>query len=356
MKIFYGVQGTGNGHISRARAMAKALSRFPDIQVDWLFSGRPPEDYFEMEPFHGFECRRGLTFHIESGRVRPLKTLLGARPLKLLSDARALKLSCYDLVITDYEPITARAARHCSVRCIGIGHQYAFWHALPKLGINPITRKLLQAFAPVQIPIGLHWHPFNRLILPPIVEPNHIRCDRNRENKILVYLPFENQQKLKHLFKQFPDYQFYLYAPGLSCRDGANIHTRPPSRTGFQRDLANCAWVICNAGFELISEALQLGKRIMAKPLQGQAEQLSNAAALKQLGYARITKQLDRNSLYNWLDTTPNPTRQQYPDVAEALAAWIYGDCSEDLAELSDRLWSKLGEQRAPQITAGSPA
>ncbi|MEZ9793074.1 glycosyltransferase family protein, partial [Vibrio splendidus] len=39
MKILYGVQGTGNGHIARARAMAVAF-RQQNIDVDFLFSGR----------------------------------------------------------------------------------------------------------------------------------------------------------------------------------------------------------------------------------------------------------------------------------------------------------------------------
>lgn len=38
MRILYGVQGTGNGHLSRARVMAKALMK-QDIEVDFLFRG-----------------------------------------------------------------------------------------------------------------------------------------------------------------------------------------------------------------------------------------------------------------------------------------------------------------------------
>lgn len=52
MRILYGVQGTGNGHLSRARVMAKALVEH-NIQVDFLFPGRKPEDFFDMECFWG---------------------------------------------------------------------------------------------------------------------------------------------------------------------------------------------------------------------------------------------------------------------------------------------------------------
>ena len=39
MKLFYGVQGTGNGHITRAREMAKALAE-AGVEVTYMFSGR----------------------------------------------------------------------------------------------------------------------------------------------------------------------------------------------------------------------------------------------------------------------------------------------------------------------------
>ena len=67
MRVLYGVQATGNGHISRARAMSKALAAYPDIEVTWLFSGRRKEKLFEMERFGAYEHRRGLTFVTEGG-------------------------------------------------------------------------------------------------------------------------------------------------------------------------------------------------------------------------------------------------------------------------------------------------
>lgn len=45
MKILYGVQGTGNGHVTRPRIMAKAFADL-GVEVDWVFSGRRREDFF----------------------------------------------------------------------------------------------------------------------------------------------------------------------------------------------------------------------------------------------------------------------------------------------------------------------
>lgn len=346
MKIFYGVQGTGNGHLSRARAMAHELSKYPDISVDWLFSGRAREAYFDMELFGDFQCQTGLSFHSEAGRIRPFKTASKARLIQLWKDIRTPDLSSYDFVISDYEPITARAARAQGVRSIGIGHQYAFCYPVPERGGNFFTRTIMQKYAPVDLPVGLHWHHFGHPILPPIIDLEESLAGQDATggdvmDNVLVYLPFEDQSSLLPLLRQFKEYQFYVYAPDLGFSDEGNVHTRPPSRSGFQRDLVNSHWVICNAGFELISEALQLGKQILAKPLGGQMEQMSNAAALEQLGYAVIEESINYPALDFWFSCEMNHIRPSYPNVAEALAEWVHDGCSEDVTSLSRRLWAE---------------
>ena len=54
MKILYGVQGTGNGHIARARAMSKCLAE-AGMEVEYLFTGRDESKYFCMEQFGDFQ-------------------------------------------------------------------------------------------------------------------------------------------------------------------------------------------------------------------------------------------------------------------------------------------------------------
>ena len=71
MRILYGVQGTGNGHLTRARIMAKALAA-AGAEVDWVFSGRPKEKFFDMEAFGDYQVYRGLTFATQSGK-NPLR-------------------------------------------------------------------------------------------------------------------------------------------------------------------------------------------------------------------------------------------------------------------------------------------
>jgi uncharacterized protein (TIGR00661 family) len=169
MKIFYGVQGTGNGHITRARVMAKELYE-AGYDVTFQFTGRPQDQYFDMDIFNGYQLRTGLTFNTDKGQVNYLKTVIESKPIRFIQDVKALDFSDYDLVISDFEPVTAWAAKTQKKQVLGIGHQYAFNHDIPRTGSDPLADTVMKYYAPADIGIGLHWHHFGQPILPPIIE------------------------------------------------------------------------------------------------------------------------------------------------------------------------------------------
>ena len=340
MKILYGVQATGNGHITRARTMARELA-VSGIEVDYLFSGRPCNELFNMEPFGGFDCLRGMTFVTEQGRVRNLHTLMHNNYPGFIGEVRSLDLSPYDLVITDYEPVSAWAARLQGRCSVGIGHQYAFSHDIPINGDNLVTRLVMKSFAPAAIALGLHWHHFNAPILPPLIEPGEPEASYV-PGKILVYMAFEEVQQLVDWVSAQTGHHFYIYCAVERPKDSGNIHLRPFSRRGFLEDLASCSGVISNAGFELLSEAIQYGKKLMVKPVRGQMEQVSNAEALRQLGYGDVIESLDAAALRQWL-AKPNPEPRPYPNVAREIVSWLQSGMVEDPGMLAMRLWQQTG-------------
>ncbi len=337
MKILYGVQATGNGHISRARAMGKYLAQ-AGAKTDYLFSGRDAAQLFDMQQFGHFQVKRGLTFITEAGRVNYWQSFRQASLRELAQDIRALDVSRYDLVITDFEPVTAHAARRAGKRSIAIGHQYAFLHQIPQCQNNLISQLVFKHFAPAQLQLGLHWHHFNQPILPPIIdeEPHNIAV---QPQQVLVYLPFEDQHQVLAMLKPLIGYQFSVYGPGLGKSTAGHISTHPPALAAFKADLASCSYVLSNAGFELISEALQLNKTIMVKPLQGQMEQQSNALALRRLNLAHSTDQLSTAAVANWLHSATRYNKVQYPNVAKAICDWLMQGCKGDIRSLSQSLW-----------------
>lgn len=339
MRILYGVQGTGNGHLSRARVMAKALIEH-NIQVDFLFSGRKPEHFFDMECFGEYRVQAGMTFATHSGRVNVPQTVRQNCSLSLLKDIQALDLSCYDLVLNDFEPVSAWAARRQGVPSIGISHQAALTHPVPKLGSTWFNELLLNYFAPVDVALGCHWHHFGFPILPPFVEVDASPIEHTHQ--ILVYLPFEEADAIAAFFKPFADYQFLVYhakQPTAPLADHILWHGF--NRDGFKQHLATCGGVIGNAGFELASEALTLGKKLLVKPLIGQFEQLSNVAALQLLGAGDSMMSLDTGVVKRWLKAaSPNPIA--YPQVGDALVKWICSGQWQHTAPLCDDLWSQV--------------
>lgn len=338
MKILYGVQGTGNGHISRSNSMAEALASHPELELTWLLSGR--EQQLGCGNIQNFLWREGLTFVARNGKINILETFKKLNLYKFWQDINTLDLTPYDLIISDYEPVIAHAARKRGVRVVGIGHQYAFNHSIPMPGANPIEKALMKNFAPATTAIGLHWHHFGFPILPPILDRDLLVAKPIvTPNKYLVYMPFENLEFLTALLQPLVGFEFYIYHPQAQVKDLSNLHYRPISRSGFKQDLLNTCGVITNSGFELIGECLHLGKRVLTKPLMGQMEQISNAAALAQLGYAEVLNKLERPSIESWLNRQTVVTQICYPDVAQVLASWIAGGCTQTTETLASRLW-----------------
>lgn len=341
MKIFYGVQGTGNGHITRARAIARKLNE-RKVDVTWLFTGRNRDQFFEMEPFGDWLWRRGLTFATEHGNIDYLRTLWGNNPLKFLTDIRQLDLSGYDLVVTDFEPVTAWAARLQGIPTVGIGHQYAFGHAIPVAGRDYLGLKILEYFAPATVGLGVHWHHFNGPILPPIIETRAPQSEA-KPGKLIVYLPFEAIEDIVRILAPFSAFEFHVYNPGGAMAGDPrypHISVKGLSRQGFQEDFADCEGVLCNAGFELPSESLHMGKKLLVKPLHGQIEQLSNALALDQLQLADVMHELDPTTIERWLSKESRHLIR-FPDTAEAVVDWLlkgHGPVEDDwIASVWDR-------------------
>ncbi|MCX7089164.1 MAG: glycosyltransferase [Methylococcales bacterium] len=320
MKIFYGVQGTGNGHITRARIMARELY-LAGVEVTFMFTGRDASHYFDMDIFQQYQAKEGLTFSVHKGQVQYLKTAVTAKPMQFFKDMAALDLKPYDLVISDFEPLTAWAAKNRKQTVLGIGHQYAFNYPIPKAGVDPIASKVMKYFAPVDIGVGLHWHHFGQPILPPVIETPETPFPINK-NKIIVYLPFEEHQAIIDLLTPFTDFDFHVYTSVSESSRLEHIQCKPLSREGFKQDFYDCAGIISNAGFELASESLQAGKKILAKPLHAQMEQISNAFALKQLGFGQTMFELEQHVVEAWL-YDQHAVQVTYPNVAKIIVQWI---------------------------------
>lgn len=339
MNILYGVQATGNGHISRSREVIRNLKSLGhDVQV--ILSGRDPAQLWDMDVFQPYKALRGLTFYTSQGKVQYFKTARHLNLIRFYQDIIDFDATHVDLVITDFEPISARIAKRSKIRSIGVGHQYAFYFLIPTAGANPLSRFIIKNYAPADIPLGLHWHHFDQPILPPIIPQFSSDQISAVDSKVLVYLAFESLDEVLAACQPLKDFEFFIYHHLEQPEDRGHLHLRPFSRQGFLDDLTSCETVICNAGFELTSEALHLGKKIIIKPLAGQMEQLSNALAISELGLGSVIAGLSVDEFHEKLENT-SPNEVYYPDVARMVAEWISQGNWRDTHDLCRLAWDQ---------------
>jgi hypothetical protein len=134
------------------------------------------------------------------------------------------------------------------------------------------------------------------------------------------------------------EWDLFVYQGVPAPRDHSHCKVRPFSRSGFQRDLATAETVVANAGFELASEALHLGKTLVVSPLRGQMEQQANALACEQLGLAAIIRRVTSDALRKALAVPTSPPRP-VPDWLGELVAWISRGAWRDVDSLVEAAW-----------------
>jgi uncharacterized protein (TIGR00661 family) len=346
-RILYGVQGTGNGHISRSREIIRCL-KADGHQVQVVVTGRDPALLWDMEVFEPFAALEGLTFSTRRGRLQYLKTASRLNLFRFYEDIRSFDARGLDVVITDFEPVCARIARRHRLPSIGIGHQYAFRYRIPVAGFDPAAMFVIRRFAPADHCLGLHWHHFDQPILPPVVPQRMPRKPAPLADKVLVYLPFEEIDDIRRLLMPFKERQFFVYHRLSAASDEGHLRLRAYARRGFLEDLAESSAVITNAGFELASEALHLGKKVLVKPLARQMEQLSNAKALVRLKLGTAMKRLDPDAVASFL-AQPRGEQVRYPDVARMIADWIGAGNWQDVEGISRMAWEQTRFTPTPE-------
>lgn len=342
MKVLYGINGIGNGHMSRARIMVPKLEA-AGAEVSCIISGRPADPSLAFGQSGDVMFRDGLSIAFDAGKVKFFETALrlGAGLPGLARDAMTLNLKPYDLVISDFEPVSAWAARARGTPSVGLAHHFAFRQDVPKVSRFSPFMMFMENVVPVDTALGLHWHHFGQpSILPPIL--GKLEAEPTDPNKILVYMNFENLASVINLVEPFADHDFYIYSSQAKrAEDKGHVHIRPLSREGFKKDFASCAGVISNAGFMTTSEALQLGKKVLVKAVPGQEEQVSNTLALKKLGYGAVMDRLDRGAVKGWLARN-DFARVCYPDTAQAVTDWIMKGDWRDTGALTRACWAQV--------------
>ncbi len=325
MKVLYAIQGTGNGHISRAREIIPHLRDF--CECDILVSGTQCDVDLDFPVKYRF---KGLSFVFgKNGGIDLWNTTMNASLPGLRREISELPVTDYDLVINDFEPVSAWACRKKNVPCISLSHQGSLLNSKVPFPAerNHFGRFLLRNYAPAMMHFGFHFKAYDQNIFTPVIRKQVRSSEIAEYDYYTVYLPAYSDKRLAKKLSHFADTNWHVFSKHskVTYQEG-NVIVMPIRNDDFVLDMAQSKGVLCGAGFETPAEALFLNKKLMVIPMKGQYEQQCNAAALKLMGVPVIQnlKEKQYDSIGLWLKSAekvivyyPDQTRKIIRKVLE---------------------------------------
>lgn len=301
MKILYAIQGTGNGHISRAREIVPLLQQYGEL--DLLISGTEAEVSLSQPVkyrLHGFSFVFGTKGGVDKWATYKLMNLR-----QLWHDINHLPLRQYDLIINDFEPVSAWACRRQKLESVSLSHQCSFISKkTPRPGRWNYAEWLFKYYSPTKHHIGFHFEQYDDFIHTPVIRSDIRNTTPTNKGYYTVYLPaYDDKTLLKHLSQTHDvEWQIFSKRQKTPYREG-NVHIFPVSNEGFNESMASCEGLLTGGGFEGPAEALFLQKKVLMIPMTGQYEQRCNAEAASRLGVP-VVHTIDDSfaaTLNNWI-------------------------------------------------------
>ncbi|MEP6734591.1 MAG: glycosyltransferase family protein [Chryseolinea sp.] len=329
MKLLYAIQGTGNGHVARAEDIIPILAQYGEL--DLFVSGAQADIKLSYPVKYK---SKGLSFYFGTrGGVDFLKTFRRNSSKDVYKEIKKFPVEKYDLVINDFEPISAWACRKREVPCVGLSHQSSLLSPLipkPKK-IDPLGEWLIRNYAPVEKFVSFHFERYDKNIYTPVIRSS-IRKEKARESDhYTVYLPAFDDRKLVPLLAKIKNVKWHIFSKyAKKAYHIGKLSVYPVSKDEFSASVATAKGILCGAGFETPAEALYLGKKLMVLPMKSQLEQHYNAASLKRMGVP-VLKKLKKSSLekiVEWIET----------DVRVSVE---YNDITSEAVELAMQLGTK---------------
>jgi uncharacterized protein (TIGR00661 family) len=325
MKVLYAIQGTGNGHLTRAMEIVPLLKKRKKCQVDVLVSGTECELKLPFEVKYKFT---GLSFVFgKNGGVDFWNTYRKMHSLRLLSEIKSLPVEQYDLIISDFEPVSAWAAQMAKKPCIGLSNQAATLHPLapkPKK-IDIFGKMLLEHYAPTTYNYGLHFKALDKYVYTPIIRKQLRDLEIKDKGFYTVYLPSYSDERIIKFLKNHKEIDWVVFSKTSKKKyKEKNIYVKPLDSQLFMECMAESKGIVSNAGFGTTSEALFLKKKLLVIPMKSQYEQHCNAAMLKSMG-VRVIKKLkkkNREKFKEWIKDN-SIVRVNYPNITDDILETI---------------------------------
>jgi uncharacterized protein (TIGR00661 family) len=306
-RILYGVHATGRGHAMRALTVARGHP-----QHEFLFVSHGEPARMLGREFRVFKCP-GIVTPVSRHRVQ-LASVVTRNVPTLAACAhwvRAVRRAAEDFkpdaALTDLEMFVPHVARRLGLPSLSVGNDHMATIgriALPPAellnwaGTATSIRILFSTADQYLIPcfydVPLRRTGASARRVPPLLRDEVIAMQPARGDHVVAYQGHQTLPRFIEVLEKMGR-PVHVYGMGRGAARG-NLSFMEFDERAFLADLASCAYVICGGSHTLISEALHLGKPVLAMPVVGMFEQHLNSLYLERCGYG-MQSRLRRFSL-----------------------------------------------------------
>jgi len=317
MKIIYGLSGQGFGHSARSRELIRHLIE-SGHQLKIFTYGQSLlllEEYRDL-----IEPIPGLVLIYQGNRLSYCGTIwqnlkqIGLQLGKWRHLKKIFQDFNPDLIITDFEPLTARLARKFKKPLISFDNQ----HQLTRTKIKKINKYKKDSWLDkliVKTMIGTADYYLitsffkteskydNTFVFPPIIR-NEIRQLKNEPGDYILVYEGSDFGELVPLLKE--KQEKFIIVNSQKEGEEENIIYKKYSKLEWLDLLSRAKAIIGTAGLSLLGECIYLKKPYLALPIKKQTEQIINAEYLKSLGYGDFAYHLNQEKLQDFLNKLPD--------------------------------------------------
>jgi len=325
MNILYGVCGDGMGHATRSAVVAEHLTSRGHKLTFACSKGRA-FDFLQRRWPGRVVATVSMNYTIVHNRVDVLDSFLqntvkqAFAPLAHLG--AFLSIPKPDIVISDFDAWSARYARVVNVPVVAVDNIHFTSrcnHAVPLDTADLEAAAIMYPVVEAAVPWASAYLVTTFASAPvcrdktslhlPILRPEafdakaHVEAFREGEHIVVYFNDHAHTLDLtKVLHRVSTPFRVYgtLGPDATEVRD-KNVTFCPLSEANFLADVASARGVVGGSGFTLMTEAIYLGRPMLAVPFQGQFEQILNAKYLEALGYGRYVPKITEDALYYFL-------------------------------------------------------
>lgn len=330
MKILFGICGIGSGHTFRQLPLVEHFSQDNEVMI---FAYGDSYDFYKKKfpdipiarvavPFYASD-KNGIDFNATAQKDCNRQDFVTINAAAMA--AAEQRLGRPDLVVSDYEPVSAQYAYAQGSKLVTVDQQSKylvgdFPEILNGTGYKNEVQMLRMFFPKAEARLACSFFrvaekkdsPGDVELCPPVFNDSITRIARTPpadKTSILLYIssqqPFgQSPADVAAVCGSLPDVEFHVFGRNTAAYAAPNVKTYEHGDPRFHGLLSTCSGIVATAGHTLLSEAMHLGIPVYAVPLPLYEQQM-NAHVIHENGFGVSHPRLDAAVLAGFVRDIP---------------------------------------------------